>query len=180
MQDEQVLTNTAIPDSTTEVETVENKSTEETPKTYTQEEYDKAIKSAAGKAKNEILKELGVSSVKDFNILKRNYEDAIKNAEDLSTQNENLSNRLVLKDLNIRDDVEDDFISLAKKRITDDKTFNEAAREVAELYPNMIKEFTASKNVKIGNEKKDGSKKESTYSEEMLKRYPWLKNNSKI
>lgn len=180
MQDEQVLTNTTIPDSTTEVETVENKSTEETPKTYSQEEYDKAIKSAAGKAKNEILKELGVSSVKDFNILKRNYEDAIKAAEDLSTQNENLSNRLVLKDLNIRDDVEDDFISLAKKRITDDKTFNEAAREVAELYPNMIKEFTASKNVKIGNEKKDGSKKESTYSEEMLKRYPWLKNNSKI
>ena len=143
MQDEQVLENTAIPEGTTEtVEPVENKSTEETPKTYSQEEYDKAVKSAAGKAKNEILKELGVSSVKDFNNLKKTYEEAIKNAEDLASANETLNNRLVLKDLNIRDDVEDDFISLAKKRITDGKTFTDAAKEVAELYPNMIKEFT--------------------------------------
>lgn len=178
--EEQVLQDTAIQTESTEaVETVENKSTEETPKTYSQEEYDKAVKSAAGKAKNEILKELGVSSVKDFNILKRSYEDAIKNAEDLASQNENLNNRLVLKDLNIREDVEDDFISLAKKRITTEKTFTEAAKEVAELYPNMIKEIN-SKTVKTGSEKKDGSKKESTYSEEMLKRYPHLANHKKI
>ena len=178
---EEQVNDTTIPtESTGAVDTVENKPTDETPRTYTQEEYDKAIKSSSGKAKNEILKELGISSVKDFATLKQSYEEAIKSTEELSSANDALKKKLVLKDLNIRDDVSDDFISLANKRITDDKTFEDAAKEVAELYPNMVREYTATKNVKLGNEKKDGSKKEPEYSEELLKRFPFLANNKKI
>ena len=47
------------------------------PVSYSQEEYDKAIRSASSKAKNDILHELGISSVKDFSILKETYEKSI-------------------------------------------------------------------------------------------------------
>jgi hypothetical protein len=177
--EEQVLENTAIQTEaetqTTETETVEQKTE---PRMYSEEEYNKAVQSASGKAKNEILKELGITSVKDFNILKQTYETAIKDAEVLASTNESLSNRLILKDLDIRDDVIDDFISLAKKRVSDNKSFEQAAKEVAEIYPTMVKTFE--KQVKVATEKKDGSKKEHTYSEEMLKRYPHLRNHTKI
>ena len=71
--------NTNIPDSATTTEAeVESKSTEPFKSFATEEEFKKAIQSERSKAKGEILKELGVSSVNDFNTLKSKYEDAIK------------------------------------------------------------------------------------------------------
>jgi hypothetical protein len=174
-----ITTENTTPETT--VETGENKTpvqTQEPVKTYTQEEYDKAIQSASSKAKNEILKALEIKSVDEFKTLKETYDKAVKDSEELKTSNEKLNHLLVLKDLNVKDDSAEDFIDLAIKRISDKVDFKAAAEEVAKLYPAMLKGVET--NIKTGIEKKDGSKSENQYSEDMLKRYPWLKNNKKI
>ena len=171
--------NNNITDSEITTDSVDVVKPTETPKTYSEDEYKKGLQSSASKAKNEILQELGISSVKDFSILKKNYEDSIKITEDLKKSNEDLANKLVLKDLNVKDDVADDFISLAKKRTSQDKDFNTASKEVAELYPTMLN-TNIQTSIKLGTEKSESSKpNEGNYSEEMLKRYPYLKNYSK-
>ena len=163
-----VTTETSIPSDTAS----DVKPEPETMHSYSQEEYDKAIKSAASKAKGDILKELGITSVKDFAILKESYEKSISDTEALRKTNEELSNKLVLKSLNVRDDNADDFISLASKRITDGKGFEQAAKEVAEAYPNMLN----SPNMpKIGTEKAESEPKKEMYSARMLEKYPFLK-----
>lgn len=171
--------NNNITDSESTTDAVDVVKTTEQPKTYSEDEYKKGLQSSASKAKNEILQELGISSVKDFNILKKNYEDSIKITEDLKKSNEDLANKIVLKDLNVRDEVSDDFISLAKKRTSQDKDFNTAAKEVAELYPTMLNNAVQGV-IKLGTEKSENSGKSNEgYSEEMLKRYPYLKNYNK-
>lgn len=169
--------NTVTTETNTPSETVEDvKQETETPITYSQEELDKAVKSASSRAKNDIMKELGITSVKDFSILKESYEKAIKETEELKTTNETLSNKLVLKGLDVNDDCADDFISLTKKRVTETKDFSTAAKEVAQLYPTMLKTSSVVETRKqFGNEKSETKSKDQGISEKLLEKYPHLR-----
>jgi len=162
--------------TTTEVDKSETTAQEVT---YTQEQFDKAIQSASSRAKNDILKELGIGSVKEFTELKKSYEDSITEKENLAKDNAKLNDLLILKDLNVKDENSEDFLELARKRITDGKDLKKAAEEVASIYPSMLNINTTT-DVKIGSEKGEKSKPESKYSEDMLKRYPFLGKNKKI
>lgn len=177
--DNQQVTNTTIEE--TSVDTAETVKTaeSETPKLYTEEEYSKGMKSASSKAKNDILKDLGITSVKDFSILKTTYEAAIKENDSLKKEKVDLSERLVLRGLNVKSNVESDFISLAKNRISDSKDFDTAAKEVAGLYPNMLNGLDLP-SMKVGTEKKENTTNSVVYSEELLKRYPQLHGRTKI
>ena len=171
------ITETTVQSESTTLnsENVENKNVPSEEKSYTSEELKKEVQSASSKAKNDILKALGISSVKEFQDLKSNYENTIKDTETLKSENEKLNNMLVLNKLNVREDVSDDFIDLTKKRMTGDKSFSDAAAEVIELYPNMTKNNNI-KDFKIGTEKNENKTTEQKYSSEMIKRYPWLAN----
>ena len=164
-----VTTETTIPSHTDS----DVKPESENSATYSQEEYDKAIKSAASKAKGDILKELGITSVKDFTALKESYEKSISDTEALRKTNEELSNRLVLASLNVKDDNADDFIALASKRVSDKKDFSTAAKEVAEAYPNMLTSYNTRPT--MGSEKSETKERKEEYSARMLEKYPFLK-----
>lgn len=164
-----VTTETTIPSNTDS----DVKPESEISPTYSQEEYDKAIKSAASKAKGDILKELGITSVKDFSIIKESYEKSISDTEALKKTNEDLSNKLVLKSLNVKDDNADDFISLASKRVSEKKDFSTAAKEVAEAYPNMLVSYN--NRPTMGTEKSETKERQEEYSVKMLEKYPFLK-----
>lgn len=174
MENEKTLNEESVQETT--VESTETEKTVELK--YSEEDLNKAIQSANSKGKGDLLKELGISSVKEFKEMKKTFEEANNAKSDLELQIETLNNKLVCKNLNVRDDVSEDFIDLTKKRIKEGVSFEEAAMTVAELYPNMLN--SAKTYDKTGIEKKNESKETSKYSEEMLKRYPWLKNNNKI
>ena len=149
------------------------------PVSYSQEEYDKAIRSASSKAKNDILHELGISSVKDFSILKETYEKSINENEALKKSNDDLNHRLVLKGLKVKDDASTDFITLATARMSDKKDFSAASKEVAELYPNMLESYIEPTSAKLGNPKSENPSTEPKYSKDILKRYPYLQHHIK-
>lgn len=175
MENEKTLNEESVQDTT--VESTETEKTVELK--YSEEDMSKAIQSATSKGKGDILKELGIGSVKEFKEMKKTYETAVNEKANLETQLESLTNKLICKNLNVKDDVSEDFIDLAKKRVKDGTTFEDAAKAVAELYPNMLVNNTTYE--KTGIEKKtDGGSKQPQYSEEMLRRYPHLRNNKKI
>ena len=174
--------NNQITDSEITVESTETETKPVEPyRTFaTEEELSKFAQSERSKAKGEILKSLGINSVSDFQSLKKTYEDAIGKAQSQEDTINSLNQKLVLKGLNVKDENTEDFIELAKKRTTNEVSFEDAAKQVAELYPTMIIGKAFSSDTKIGTEKQDGKTNDSRYSEDMLKRYPWLKNNKKI
>lgn len=173
MEKEQDFQESSI--SETDVDTTETETPVE--KKYSEEDINKAVQSAAGKAKGDILKELGISSVKEFKELKKSFDEAVSTKSELESKIDYLSNQLVCKELNVKNEYRDDFIDLAKKRIKDGITFEEAAKTVSELYPSMLEKNSTYE--KTGIEKKNNGKSESKYSEELLKKYPYLKNVTK-
>lgn len=173
--------NNQITDSEITVATeTENKPVEPYRTFTTEEELNKFAQSERSKAKGEILKSLGINSVSDFQSLKKTYEDAIGKAQSQEDTINNLNQKLVLKGLNVKDENTEDFIELAKKRTTNEVSFEDAAKQVAELYPTMIVGKVISSETKIGTEKQEGNKTETKYSEEMLKKYPHLRNFKKL
>ena len=177
---EETANNNITTETTATTEVVKSEPVQESKEvSYSQEQFDKAIQSANSKGKNEILKELGISNVSEFKTLKETYDTAIKEKETLESQVQSLSNKLSMQTLGVKEDLMDDFLVLAQKRVSDTVTLEQSFEEVAKAYPNMLKDTTP-KDVKTGIEKKEGSKSENQYSEDMLKRYPWLKNNKKI
>ena len=78
MDNEKVI-ETAVQETSVEGSTTVNEepSVQEV-ETYSKADYEKAIQSASSKAKNEILKSLGINSVKEFQDLKSISINSIK------------------------------------------------------------------------------------------------------
>lgn len=168
--------NTTITDSDKTVEkTTETQSAEPFRSFSTEDEFNKLMQSERSKAKNEMLKEFGVASVSDFRNLKKTYEDAIGKTQTLENTVEDLNHKMILKDLNVKSENIDDFMSLAKKRVSENKTFEDAAKEVASLYNTFINTPVIT-DTKLGTEKTE-PKKESTLSPALKERYSWLKEH---
>lgn len=174
MEDEVLST-----ESTTKAETQEvaAEPAKEAAKMYSEEEYNKAIKSSASKAKYEILKEMGVKSVDDFKQKYSEYEGAIKDKESLLSQLDErdvqikqLRTNLVMEQLHVNEDFKDDLVTLATSKMSDKVDFETACKEVLERNPNWLK---AKEPVKMGTEKSE-KKPEDTMSK-IKEKYPWLK-----
>lgn len=152
--------NTNIPDSATTTEAeVDNKSTEPFKSFATEEEFKKAIQSERSKAKGEILKELGVSSVNDFNTLKSKYEDAIKdkdtinnNMTKLESDFKALQEKNILLELNVDDKYADDTLTLARTRVSETTDLKTAVEEILTKNPNWKSQTSA---IKFGIDKSD-------------------------
>lgn len=152
----------------------------------TQEDYNKNIQSAKSTAKFEIMKELGISSVKEFKTqydatLKTN--DTLKNEiESLRSQIENLTaENMVYKDrektqkeneffgkFDVDEKYLEDFKTLVKTKASDESEYDKVATSILEKNSNWLK----GGDLNIGTDK---SEKEETRIPESLKKYPWIK-----
>lgn len=145
------------------------------------EEYDVALKSAENRAKTEILKELGVKSIKEFKQSTAEINDRVSKFESLETEyNEykskleeaegkisHLTEQRALDKFGVKDDYRDDLLTLAKAMNSENI---EAALEslVQEKYSYTVNQ---SSPVKMGTEKHKEAR-QSELSSETLKKYP--------
>lgn len=179
MENEEILSTTG----TTEMETQEQKAepekeANETPKTYSEEEYKKAQQSAASKAKYELLKEFGVKGVDDFRNKVKEADDAIKEKESFVTQLEErdnkikeLNQKMVIKELGVAEDFTEDLITLAQKKISDTVDFKAACEQVLERNPSWR---SGKSPVKLGTEKSEPTPTDELNAK-LHKKYDWIK-----
>jgi predicted nucleic acid-binding Zn-ribbon protein len=169
---ETAVQETSVDDSTTVIDESTNLEVE----TYSKEDYDKAIQSAKSKAKYDILKELGINSVKEFQELKNTYETAInekktleKSLTDMNKKNTTLEEDLLLTKLGVSEEYKNDILTLAKSKVDESHNLEAVSKELLEKYPQWrnVKE-----TIKMGTEKSDAAPEVSST---LSAKYPWLK-----
>lgn len=178
MDNEQVIDTTAQEPTVEDSTTVIDESSPEEVETYSKEDYDKAIKSASSKAKYDILKELGITSVKEFQDLRSTYENAISSKASLEESISNLNKEksklqedLMLSKLGVSEEYSNDLLTLAKSKVDESHTLEQVSKELLERYP----QWRSSREIiKMGTEKSDNRAKEPDVESDLLKRYPWL------
>lgn len=178
MDNEQVIDTTAQDVNNNDSNVVNEESSTQEIETYSKADYDKAVKSAASKAKFDILKELGINSVKEFQELKSTYETAInekstleKSITDLNKKNTTLEEDLLLTKLGVSEEYKKDILTLAKSKVDEGHNLETVSKELLEKYPQWrnVKE-----TIKMGTEKSDFENKPEV-SSELLKKYSWLR-----
>lgn len=167
-------------------ETVSNENIEQVEEWVapSKEEYERVLKSTTNKAKTEILKDLGVTSVKDFKIqqaeieeqltsletLKEEYENTQKEYGTLKNEYTSLKKETILGALNVAEDYREDLVKLADAEVTDDRPFEAVVKELVE---GRYKHVVASPQLRMGTERRQ-AEDTNTISAEMRQRYPWL------
>ena len=157
---------------------INNESNPEKVETISMDEHKKALQSASSKAKFDILKELGINSVKEFQELKSTYETAInekstleKSITDLNKKNTTLEEDLLLTKLGVSEEYKKDILTLAKSKVDEGHNLETVSKELLEKYPQWrnVKE-----TIKMGTEKSDFENKPEV-SSSLSAKYPWLK-----
>lgn len=140
-----------------------------------EEEYSNAVKSERSKAKNEVLKELGVNKLEEAKQKISATDEVSQDLASYKSKVDNLEQDLALKDVGIKDEFKDDALTLAKARMSEGKNLTTALGEVVERMPNMASQKQGVK--KMGaNKGEDKDDKASTQQADKLKqKYPWLK-----
>lgn len=152
---------------------------EPTTLTFTEEELHKRLQSERSKSKNDILKELGINSVKEFQELKNTYENAINekntletNLASLNKDKEKLQEDLMLSRLGVSEEYGNDLLTLAKSKVDENHSLEEVSKELLEKYPQWR---NSKESIRIGTEKTDNKAKEPEVDSELLKKYAWLR-----
>lgn len=155
-----------------------------TPKTYSEDELNRAKQSASSTAKNEILKELGIASVDEGKSLISAKSDQDKRIAALDAKVkavEEVANKehenSVMTSLQCEPKHLDDLRTLAKTRVTADKTFDVSAKEIMDENPQW-KGAGALPKPNVGGTKPNppsGTQKTSEASAAMKSMFPWLK-----
>lgn len=144
--------------------TVENKVEEVEQKPFkvfdTEEALNKELQSARSKAKYELLQELGIANVDEFKSLKCTYDSAIKDKEELLAKYKELEDAhnktkqdYELDKIGVKADKKEDFLLLAKSRMTEKDTLTSISEKLKEEYPSLfeaLKETTPT----IGSERR--------------------------
>ena len=183
-----VETETTVTDSESKevdnsVEKEETSVKAETPKTYTQEEYDKAIQSSKSKAKNEILKDLGISGVKEFKDYTASVAASKAEVETQISQYKNTKSALdvAMQDLaiyknSVNPEYKTEVLTLAAAKVSDDMNIEQAVQEVLKKTP-FFAVGSAEQHVqnKVGVDRSTTTSKVSAVDIKLQKSYPWLK-----
>ena len=180
MDNEKVI-ETAVQDTSVEdSNTVKEESSVQEVETYSKADYEKAIQSASSKAKNEILKSLGINSVKEFQELKNTYQTAInekttleENISNLNKENTKLQEDLLLSKLGVSEEYSNDLLTLAKSKVDENHSLEEVSKELLEKYPQWK---ISRETIKMGTERSDNRTKEPEIDSALLKKFPWLGN----
>jgi hypothetical protein len=161
--------------------------TEEFKAPSSKEELEQLTQAAINRAKTEMLKDLGVKSVKEFKDFKNEietkytqYDSLLKEKDEYASKYESLVNenitlkrQQVLNKLNIQDEYKEDLTKLALDHVSESKNFEQVLTEmVNSKYKYAV---TGTSQIKMGTSKTE-TQPNQTYSPEVLKRMPWLKN----
>lgn len=158
------------------------------------EEYDTLVKSAVNRANTEILKALGVKSIKEFKEVQAKATEALTKFEELAKRNEELTKTYesvsheyetlkqtsILDRLAVKPEYREDLVKLAKDKIDENNSFEKVLQEMVEgKYSYTV---TSSNAVvkKIGTEKTTVEAK--TEVEKYLEKFkgtPYYKPNIK-
>jgi len=147
---------------------------EETPKEKpfksfaTEDEFNSAIKSERSKAQNLILKELGISSVKEG-------KETLSNTKELSEYKEKynkLQEDLIVTKAGVKEEFKEEALTLAKTYTSEEVNLEQALEKVIEKMPIMLGKEQG-KFRQLGGTKGDGQKEE--ISDAIAKKYAWLK-----
>ncbi len=137
----------------------------------TEDDFNNVVKSERSKAKNEVLTELGVSSLSDV-------KDKLTTASTLETdltaiqaKYGELQENFELTKLGVKDEYRTEALTLAKSKITDDVKLADALKLVVDKMPVMASKITPQK---IGGEKTIEESKNQIMTD-LSKKYPWLK-----
>lgn len=151
------------------------------PKPYksfsSEEEYLNSLKSERSKAKNELLKEMGVSSVDEAKSRYKKADELESEVNTYKTKNSELQEKLVLTENGVKDDYAEEALSLAKSKVGEDKDLSTALGEVINKFP-MMASKTQTTKPNVGGDKNDGKPDEDDQGkvkEGLKTKYPWLK-----
>jgi hypothetical protein len=151
------------------------------------EELNKLLKAEQNRTYTRALKELGVSSVKEFKELRAKVEQEKSYLETLTKERDEYAGKIksleaelnslkqerVLDKLNVQEEYREDLVKLAMEKVTDEKPFEQVLKEMVE---GKYKYTVANRlPIKMGIEKTEKVDQEPSVSDNLLKKYPWLK-----
>ena len=152
------------------------------------EELDKLLKAESSRVYTKALKELGVTSVKEFKELQAKIESERTNLEtivkerdqsvntvkELSAKYNSLVQENLLNELNIEQEYRDDLIKLAQDKVSDEKPLSDVLKEMVE---GKYKYAVAQPGrIKMSVEKTNSTKVETEkFAKSTTDLYPWLK-----
>lgn len=169
-------------------ETTEVVSNEQTQQEWkaptTKEEYELALKSAVNKSNTELLKSLGVKSIKEFKESYNKFEQDKTQLENINKELETYKNKseevikenLILKqekvmnELNIQEEYREDLLKLANEKVNSEKDLKTVLKEMIDT---KYKYAVQSVKVKLGIEKSDTSQANPISG--LAKKYSWIK-----
>lgn len=135
------------------------------------EEYEKALQSERSKAKNDILKTLGINDVNDYKAKVSTYDAAIKKESDLEKTLGEYKEKVLLFSNNVSEEYKDDFLTLVKAKAKSENDYDTVAKDI--LQRNPIWNST-NNSVQIGNDKSESKAKVGVYKHNPA--FTWLDN----
>lgn len=177
MENEKVIETSVQEPIADDSNAINNESSPEKVETISMDEHKKALQSASSKAKYDILKELGINSVKEFQELKNTYEMTINERKSLeeklaemSNKNTTLEEDLILTKLGVSEEYKKDVLTLAKTKIDDGHNLETVSKQLLEKYPQWK---NVRETIRMGTEKSEDVTPE--VSSTLTARFPWLK-----
>lgn len=158
----------------------------------TEEDYNKFIKSESQKKVAELYKELGVNSkdelraykeaATEYNTLRESYDTVNTSKTELEDKFNaltkdyiDLQNELLITEFGINKDNSEDFLTLAKTKVSDTVDLKKACEMTVQMYP-YFKENSVKDIFKIGSPKSEVVNREMTTDEvAQLRKYFGLK-----
>lgn len=145
----------------------------------TEEDFNKVIKSEQSKAKNELMKELGIKNVQEAKEtfakvaqLETQINEFQTKTTEWETKYTQVAEELVITQFNIKPELKEEALTLAKAKVTAEMPLNKALEAVVAKLPHLVD--TQKRFQPIGNQK--GAKDEnSVVSDSLAKKYPHLK-----
>lgn len=157
----------------------------ETPKTYSEEELNRAKQSASSTAKNEILKELGITSVDEGKTLINAKSDQDKKIAELETRTKQIEEVANTEHQNavmtsLQCDVKrlGDLRTLSLARVKEGHDFAASAKEVMDENPSWkVSQALPKPNLGGSNNPlpPNGTPNKSAVSADLKSMFPWLK-----
>lgn len=157
---EEVKVAPATPEATTEVkatapqETAPTQAKEPYKVFDSEEDFQRELKSAESKAKNDILKRLNLNSVDEGTQTLTKAEKLEQDLQMAFDKLQSLEEENALVRLGVQDEYKEEALTLARARKTTDKSLEQALKEVGEKFPNLFAQ--PKKGVeKLGSETSD-------------------------
>ncbi|MGF3141263.1 hypothetical protein ACQV2S_01180 [Facklamia sp. P13064] len=180
-----------VDETTEETKVTEPEKSEESKNSFSQEDVNNVVARETKKATENLLKELGIEDFENAkdglqkfrewkNSQKTEAEKqseklqaAITDKEQIAEENSTLKAQISAYKLGVKDDSLEDVIQLAKAKVTDDITIDDAIKQVVEKYPHFkeAKEDDSNTKPKFVVGKNPTSSDDGDVWESVMKKY---------